>query len=309
MARPHVFIGSSREGLPVAEPLAARLESSGNVSAWNESNLFTLSHGTLESLAERLQDFDFAVLVLTADDVTNKRGRRQRSARDNVLFECGLFVGALGRSRTFLVCDREVNLPSDLVGVTVTYFDGTRLDSNPDAAVRDPYIKIAEAIKRGGVRMHRSSAARTSPGGAYTGFQGRELKPQFRRAYRVVGYLAQFVERRLIEAGGKKRLVTPGEDRFSALGINSRAGTWQVVWDDKGIYLNAVTSREAHPLKAEFIVPPDWPPYDSWEFAGEIASNLLDQIERGASTIERPRLDRRRSGSSRLQRKRGLTSR
>jgi predicted nucleotide-binding protein len=41
--------------------------------------------------------FYFAVLVLTPDDLALKRAAVDQIARDNVLFEQGLFMGALSR--------------------------------------------------------------------------------------------------------------------------------------------------------------------------------------------------------------------
>ena len=40
--------------------------------------------------------------------------------RDNVVFELGMFIGALGHARTFLVqpLDAEVKIPTDLMGFT-----------------------------------------------------------------------------------------------------------------------------------------------------------------------------------------------
>jgi hypothetical protein len=58
------------------------------------------------------------------------------SPRDNVIFELGLFMGALGRERTFIVYnrDQEIKLPSDLAGVTAARF-GDRTDGNLQAAL------------------------------------------------------------------------------------------------------------------------------------------------------------------------------
>ena len=71
---------------------------------------------SLESLVERLDDFDFAALILTPDDVTISRDEEMQAPRDNVLLELGLFIGAIGRERSFIVYDRGSNLklPSDL---------------------------------------------------------------------------------------------------------------------------------------------------------------------------------------------------
>src|SRR5438270_12555465 len=45
-------------------------------------------------------------------------GSGQASPRDNVVFEAGLFGGALGMSRTFIVHAGGAKLPSDLLGLT-----------------------------------------------------------------------------------------------------------------------------------------------------------------------------------------------
>lgn len=117
--RPGVFIGSSREGLPIAEALQVNLDRACEVVVWSQG-VFGLGGGTLETLVEKLPEFDFAVLILTADDLVESRGEEQPSPRDNVLLELGLCLGALGRERTFVVYDRtsKIKLPSDLAGVT-----------------------------------------------------------------------------------------------------------------------------------------------------------------------------------------------
>src|SRR5215210_2854519 len=104
--RPKIFIGSSTAGLIYAEALHARLDAKCEATVWNH-NVFHLSKSTLESLVSQAHDVDFAALVLTPDDLRQKDGEEARVARDNVLFEAGLFMGTLGPDRTFLVSSRD----------------------------------------------------------------------------------------------------------------------------------------------------------------------------------------------------------
>ena len=55
--RPVMFIGSSKEGLPAAKALQVNLDDAADVVLWSQG-IFGLSEGTLESLVERLDDFD-----------------------------------------------------------------------------------------------------------------------------------------------------------------------------------------------------------------------------------------------------------
>lgn len=73
--------------------------------------------------------------------------------RDNVIFELGLFVGAIGRRRTFGVydTDKPIKIPSDLAGVTMATFRGDRPDKNLDAAVSPACSKIMQAIEQLGL--------------------------------------------------------------------------------------------------------------------------------------------------------------
>ncbi|MGD1018802.1 MAG: TIR domain-containing protein [Verrucomicrobiia bacterium] len=121
--RPRVFIGSSSEGKQIAKYLQLGLSKTCDSTIWDQG-VFGLSRGTLEGLAKAKSKFDYAILVLTPDDTTIKRGRRANSPRDNVLFELGFFMGALGQERTFMVhCDTtQIELPSDLAGVTRATF-------------------------------------------------------------------------------------------------------------------------------------------------------------------------------------------
>jgi predicted nucleotide-binding protein len=82
--RPRVFIGSSREGHAIAEAIQLNLDHACEVTIWSQG-VFGLGEGTLESLVEKLDSFDFAILVLTNDDVTISREEMKQSPRDNVL--------------------------------------------------------------------------------------------------------------------------------------------------------------------------------------------------------------------------------
>ena len=108
---PSVFIGSSSEASEVVRYLQSELNSTGRctTTAWNQG-VFAAGSYTLESLVEAARRADFAVLVATPDDVVNSRDLAQFAPRDNVILELGLFLGALGRERTYVVADRTAPL-------------------------------------------------------------------------------------------------------------------------------------------------------------------------------------------------------
>src|SRR5438067_96712 len=114
MAKPSVFIGSSSEGLDIARAIRGLLSDAAEITLWNEG-FFRPGNTFIETLVNALPRFDFAVLVLTGDDLIRRREIESFGPRDNVLFELGLFMGRLGRARTFLVHQSGVDLkiPSD----------------------------------------------------------------------------------------------------------------------------------------------------------------------------------------------------
>src|SRR5689334_5772771 len=83
--KPKVFIGSSSEGLLVAETVQAELERICDSVVWTQ-DVFAINKGALESLLKDLRTADFAILVFTADDNLRIRGRSFKAARDNVVF-------------------------------------------------------------------------------------------------------------------------------------------------------------------------------------------------------------------------------
>lgn len=163
-AKPRVFVGSSSEGLDTARAIQVHLGSQAEVTVWQDG-VFRLNEGTLASLLGALERFDFAILVLTADDVRTFRGEVQLAPRDNVLFELGLFLGRLGASRVFVVRHPDAELPSDYAGVTTATID-RRADGNLLAAVARASFLIAEELRAGAGRAGaRERGAARRPGG------------------------------------------------------------------------------------------------------------------------------------------------
>jgi CRP/FNR family transcriptional regulator, cyclic AMP receptor protein len=127
-SEPVVFIGSSSEGLAIAEKVDRYLRRYPFVpKLWSEE-VFECSKTTIEDLMTITKQSDFAILILTPDDVVKARGRTKPSPRDNVIFELGLFMGAITRERTFIVAPQSTNLkiPTDLLGVTCLFFKKNR---------------------------------------------------------------------------------------------------------------------------------------------------------------------------------------
>jgi len=117
--RPGLFVGCSVEALPIARELQSGLSHDPIiVKVWTDS-IFGASRFPIEDLEREISNSDFAALVLAADDIVISRHNKREAPRDNVIFELGLFMGALHRQRTFLVCPRNTDLkiPTDLLGI------------------------------------------------------------------------------------------------------------------------------------------------------------------------------------------------
>lgn len=124
MPKPTVFIGSSLEGLEIAEAIQANLEREAACTVWTQG-LFRSGSFTLEVLEREASKRDFAVLILTPDVLQISREQKSFIPRPNVLFELGLFMGRLGRNRVFAIYPRHnaLECPSDLLGLTLLNYD------------------------------------------------------------------------------------------------------------------------------------------------------------------------------------------
>ena len=119
-----VFIISSAEALEIARTIQNAFDHDPfNVTVWTDG-VFRANHYSIESLERALDQSDVAIAVAQPDDITESRGERLATPRDNVIFELGFFMGRLGRHRALLVEPRgeEIKLPTDLAGINaITY--------------------------------------------------------------------------------------------------------------------------------------------------------------------------------------------
>jgi predicted nucleotide-binding protein len=118
--KPAVFIASSSEGLRFAECIYSALRRMDVVPYIWSRGVFEAGKTTIEDLVKSTGESDFAIIVTSKDDITTSRGSRRTSPRDNVIFELGLFMGALSRERTLVLVPKGVDfkVPSDLLGMT-----------------------------------------------------------------------------------------------------------------------------------------------------------------------------------------------
>lgn len=147
---PQIFVGSSSEGLPIASRISSSIKGKGlNVKSWNK-DVFSPSESNIEALVEQAKSCDFAILVLTPDDWVKSRGKMKIAPRDNVIFELGLFMGAIGRNRTYLLTTKNtMKLPSDLDGVTRVC---CKFQKDGKVLIGDAVRAIAAEIEAKGVR-------------------------------------------------------------------------------------------------------------------------------------------------------------
>jgi len=144
-----IFVGSSLEDLNIAYAIQENLEYDADVTVWNQ-NIFALSETTISSLLAALNEFDYAIFVFTPADILIMRGEEQGTARDNVIFEMGLFTGKLGKNRVFYVKPagtKNFHLPSDLSGLTPGTYRVDRGDENFIAALGTFCNKVRRQIK------------------------------------------------------------------------------------------------------------------------------------------------------------------
>src|SRR6187200_2071174 len=146
--KPRIFLGSAGKQTKLIEALTRGLADVADVEPW--TTVFNPGISTLDRLVELTHEVDFAAFVFGQDDWTSDpnsdSGVGQASPRDNVVFEAGLFGGALGMRRTFILHASGAKLPSDLLGLTcIRYGEATTA-----AEMRVVNQKLRKAIENAG---------------------------------------------------------------------------------------------------------------------------------------------------------------
>jgi CAP12/Pycsar effector protein, TIR domain len=149
MSKPRIFLGSSGKQTKLLQAITRGLEDVADVEPWTTT--FNPGRSTLDRLVELSQEVDFAAFVFAQDDWTSTGSSAvgQASPRDNVVFEAGLFGGALGIRRTFILHASDSKLPTDLLGLTSVRYD----PAAGAAEVRAINQKLRKAIETEGRRL------------------------------------------------------------------------------------------------------------------------------------------------------------
>ena len=126
-----VFIGSSSEERGIANIVKGLLDNDFEVVIWDDQlwdrSVFKLNSNFLHDLLKAPLKFDFGILIGTPDDKVESRGKNYLQARDNILFELGLFIGRLGIEKCAFLVDSEVKEISDLDGIFLSKFNKSNL--------------------------------------------------------------------------------------------------------------------------------------------------------------------------------------
>lgn len=155
--KPKIFIGSSTAGYSVAEKVKSNLATVGDCFLWQDPNVWEPNRSTFENLIRMVSYFDFGVFVATADDLTLTNDKIVIEPRDNVILEMALFLGAMGRDKSFLLVEEGIKLPTDFNGIYMPRFD--KGDDKKIKNACDEYShKIEEHYRLGHLSLYPTTA-------------------------------------------------------------------------------------------------------------------------------------------------------
>jgi hypothetical protein len=154
--KPKIFIGSSTSGYPIAVKVKTNLSEIGDCFLWKDPNVWEPNRSTFENLLRMVSYFDFGIFVATADDLTLTNDKIVIEPRDNVILEVALFLGAMGRDKSFLLVEEGVKLPSDFNGIYMPRFKPN--DKSINEACNEYISKIEEHYRLGHLSLYPTTA-------------------------------------------------------------------------------------------------------------------------------------------------------
>jgi predicted nucleotide-binding protein len=134
-------------GLDPARAIQEELQHDLDCTVWNQG-IFQPGKTPIEALTKALNEHDFAVFIFVPEDVVTLKGKSSETVRDNVLFELGLFIGKLGRERTFFVVpqgEEQMHIATDLAGITPANYNPN--NKNWQAAVSSACFHIRTRVR------------------------------------------------------------------------------------------------------------------------------------------------------------------
>ena len=136
---------------------------------WDRGDAFAINRSFLDSLLRAAQRYHYGIFVATKDDRTVKKSASIVEPRDNVIFEMGLFLGSMGITRSFLLVEKGVGLPSDFEGITMSQF-----------SIKEPHVtrKAVDQLVQAICRTRKSFNLKPIPSAALAlGYFENFLKP------------------------------------------------------------------------------------------------------------------------------------
>ena len=148
---PKLFVASSREALPFAKAVQTNLRTCANVTVWDQGAIHP-GETVIDALIRNCAESQFGVFVIAPDDKASIRETDMHVVRDNVILELGMFMGRLGKERSFLIMpdSPQMHLPRDLDGLAPETYSGERSKNRDEleATFAGACTRIANAIDR-----------------------------------------------------------------------------------------------------------------------------------------------------------------
>lgn len=151
--QPVLFLGCAAENNAIAEQIQLNLKHAHIVVKIWTNQVFGPSGVPIDDLISQVNSSDFAAFLVMPNDTVISRGAQFVGPRDNVVFELGLFMGRLGRERTYIIKQHgsDLKIPSDLEGMTpVTYLGDPSAD--PATILAPVCTELRQIIARLGTR-------------------------------------------------------------------------------------------------------------------------------------------------------------